>query len=435
MKTAIKSLLLFILSVNFSFSQTGWIHQNSNTGKTLADVFFINDQKGWIVTDSTKILMTTNSGMTWSAQTLPYYYPLRTIFFINENTGWAAGGYNYIVQFGAVFKTINGGVNWNLISHTGNVQSIYFINENTGFAGLDESGDFESGGSILKTTNGGVNWNYTFYNYIFSSVAFKDQQTGFAVGHYWDDTGHDTSLILRTTDAGNSWDTKYKEGNNFFNFSFGLRDIFVKDNKVWASGVDSSILYSSDGGDSWSRQYVPVPQSMYSIQFVDQNTGWAVGGSNADTSNIIKTTNGGLDWFNQKSSNNGFSWLYSVMFLDANTGWAVGDYGIILKTTTGGLTFINNTYSEIPGDYQLHQNYPNPFNPATSIKFEIPSSGNVSLKVYDQLGSEIKTLTEGYKPAGAYEVNFNAEGLSSGVYYYTMISGSVSLTKKMLLIR
>jgi hypothetical protein len=86
-------------------------------------------------------------------------------------------------------------------------------------------------------------------------------------------------------------------------------------------------------------------------------------------------------------------------------------------------------------DYFLFQNYPNPFNPVTKIKFSIPRSEVVQINVYDVLGKEIKTLLNEYKQAGTYEIEFDATSLPSGVYFYRMISGNYSETKKMILLR
>lgn len=86
-------------------------------------------------------------------------------------------------------------------------------------------------------------------------------------------------------------------------------------------------------------------------------------------------------------------------------------------------------------DYFLFQNYPNPFNPITKIKFSIPKSDIVKIRVYDVLGKEIQTLLNEYKTTGSYEVEFDASSLPSGVYFYQMISGSYAETKKMILLR
>ncbi|MEQ8192799.1 MAG: T9SS type A sorting domain-containing protein, partial [Candidatus Eremiobacterota bacterium] len=84
-------------------------------------------------------------------------------------------------------------------------------------------------------------------------------------------------------------------------------------------------------------------------------------------------------------------------------------------------------------DYSLEQNYPNPFNPNTNISYSIKEEGLVTLKVYDVLGKEIAVLVNENKPAGIYEVSFNASNLPSGMYIYKLQSGSFTDVKKMLL--
>jgi len=86
-------------------------------------------------------------------------------------------------------------------------------------------------------------------------------------------------------------------------------------------------------------------------------------------------------------------------------------------------------------DYSLSQNYPNPFNPSTKIKFSIKVPGNVTLKIYDVLGREIATLINNEYQAGSYSIDFNASGLSSGIYFYRLESGSFVQTNKMMLLK
>jgi hypothetical protein len=88
-----------------------------------------------------------------------------------------------------------------------------------------------------------------------------------------------------------------------------------------------------------------------------------------------------------------------------------------------------------PEKYELSQNYPNPFNPVTHLGFGISNSGFVSLKVYDVLGNEIKTLVNEIKPAGYYEVEFNGSNLPSGIYYYKIETESFSQVKKMMIVK
>ena len=98
--------------------------------------------------------------------------------------------------------------------------------------------------------------------------------------------------------------------------------------------------------------------------------------------------------------------------------------------------------NSIPKEYALEQNYPNPFNPSTVIEYSIPvvdakfaSTTNVTLKVYDILGNEVSTLVNKKQSPGNYEVEFDASSLSSGIYFYRLISGKYLKIKKMLLLK
>lgn len=84
-------------------------------------------------------------------------------------------------------------------------------------------------------------------------------------------------------------------------------------------------------------------------------------------------------------------------------------------------------------DYYLNQNFPNPFNPATRINYGVAKSGNVEISVYNILGNKVATLVNEFKPAGNYTVDFNASKLSSGVYFYKIITNGFVQTKKMIL--
>ncbi len=90
---------------------------------------------------------------------------------------------------------------------------------------------------------------------------------------------------------------------------------------------------------------------------------------------------------------------------------------------------------DLPQNINLSQNYPNPFNPSTIINFKLPLKSFVSLKVYDVLGREIKTLISGERKSGIYNIAFRAEELSSGIYFYKLEAGDFIQTKKMILLK
>lgn len=119
------------------------------------------------------------------------------------------------------------------------------------------------------------------------------------------------------------------------------------------------------------------------------------------------------------------------------TGVIIGGqkYGTIVSVENNDIEF------SVPSEFILENNYPNPFNPTTTINYSVPQNkhGNsyfhVRLIVYDPLGREVALLVNEAKPPGNYSVVFNAKGLPSGVYYYSLISGSTIITKSMVLIK
>lgn len=86
-------------------------------------------------------------------------------------------------------------------------------------------------------------------------------------------------------------------------------------------------------------------------------------------------------------------------------------------------------------DFSLGHNYPNPFNPSTTISYQLPEDGYVSLIVYDALGREVSRLVDDFLEAGEYRINFNAQGLNSGFYFYKIIFNNYTETKQMLLLK
>jgi L-ascorbate metabolism protein UlaG (beta-lactamase superfamily) len=115
-----------------------------------------------------------------------------------------------------------------------------------------------------------------------------------------------------------------------------------------------------------------------------------------------------------------------ILKASASTSFTI----FVVKPTTGV-----DDISILPAEYSLGQNYPNPFNPVTVISYQLPAVSNVILKVYDVFGREVTTLVNEKKPAGSYNVQFNASRMASGVYFYRLTTESFSQVKKMLLIK
>jgi len=110
-------------------------------------------------------------------------------------------------------------------------------------------------------------------------------------------------------------------------------------------------------------------------------------------------------------------------------------YSATAHFTTGSLLTTGEATAGPPTSFAISQNYPNPFNPTTTIRYEVPTTGTVSIKVYDLLGRDVETLFAGTRQPGSYTVTFDGSRLASGVYIYRMKAGSFVETKKLLLIK
>ena len=140
-----------------------------------------------------------------------------------------------------------------------------------------------------------------------------------------------------------------------------------------------------------------------------------------------------------------FSWRLNILGFDSTSNVPAGGDTLYLYMEKGlsiydtirvhGLTVDIDETPYAPTSYSLSQNYPNPFNPSTKISYNIAMVGIVSLKIYDILGREVSTLVNEEKPAGKYEVNFNASNLASGVYFYQIKAGDFVQSKKMILLK
>lgn len=163
--------------------------------------------------------------------------------------------------------------------------------------------------------------------------------------------------------------------------------------------------------------------------------------SSGTNSSPIMTTVGGpfSGPFTPTTAN---QWASKVFMMPVGTNKvrfiAKSGYGnnlFIDNITSGTITGIGTQISLTPESYNLAQNYPNPFNPVTTINFSLPKTSKVSIKIYDVLGKELRTLVNETKPAGVYDISFDASSFSSGVYFYRIEADNFSDIKRMMLIK
>jgi hypothetical protein len=253
----------------------------------------------------------------------------------------------------------------------------------------------------------------------------------------------------------------------------------------------ATVKYDSSGNIVWIKRIYP-PVVGYDIE-VDEFQNVYITGRSSGTNNTLKLDiNGNVIWSRTYPTTNGFARNYAVLVLDSAKNIYVTAnidsnsytrYGAIKYDNNGNQLFVVNytypgnrfnyvydmfvdnkgnvyltgesqgayydyatvKYSPIitgisenilnPEKYELEQNFPNPFNPATIINYQLSMFSNVSLKVYDVLGQEVKTLVNENKPAGRYEVTFNGADFPSGVYFVRMESGDFRNIKRMVLIK
>jgi hypothetical protein len=138
---------------------------------------------------------------------------------------------------------------------------------------------------------------------------------------------------------------------------------------------------------------------------------------------------------------NGEDWAVALALDDAGNVYVTGSSSIPLGSIYTTVKYVQipsstgdgNTH--IPVSFKLRQNYPNPFNPATTIRYDLPTAEYVTLRVYDILGREVATLVNKRQTAGSYSIRFDANQLSSGLYFYKITAGSFNKTRKMVVMK
>ena len=386
------------------------------------DGVFIDANIGFVVGMGQLIKRTTNQGENWQTIPCPQIGNNEGVDFINANTGFIAGGNSGL---GILLKSTDGGMNWLIHKSFSNeyFSCIKFFNGNNGLIGSPH-------GPIYRTSDSGNSWSLVDSTLVRGVHSFfiQNSTTAYAVG----DISNFTSKLLKTTDAGLSW-------NTILISSLISQVIFINNNTGFCAG--QGVLKTTNGGQSWYR--VLNESYIYGLDFINENVGYVTGQIQIPNygSFIYRTTNGGAIW--NGLDNPAYGYMSGVKFFNANTGIIYGEYSSILKTYDGGgnsISSISNDKLIPPTNFILYQNYPNPFNPSTKIKFDIRTGvrnqeSEVKLIIYDMTGRAISILVDEQLQPGTYEVTFDGSNFASGVYFYQLRAGDFNEVKRAVLIK
>jgi hypothetical protein len=308
--------------------------------------------------------------------------------FVDTSNGWATVYYSS-GDSGRTFRSTDGGNSWNPIEPGG---IFCFVDPNNGWA-FGTIGIYHF---ILNTTNGGTGWSLQYSDSTpgsFKAIQFTDLNNGWVVG--------DSGKIIKTTDGGTNWTPVTNTGIHPASKSKCL--YFLNADTGWIGtndGIqdqnpDRVILYTTDGGSNWGKQSLPISHSVFSLFFWDANNGWYTG----------------------------------------DTADSLGYSGIIAHTTTGGTGVAGQPVSDMLKVESLKLKVA-----GNIIKYQVPTAGRVSIKVYNLLGQEVRSLAGEVKNAGSYEIKWNGNDaenrkVSSGVYIVQLQAGSQTASVKIVVVR
>lgn len=334
MKTITTIVLFFILAFSTQIF-AGW-DIKSNYNESVSDVFFINENIGWMVTGSEGggsaysglILKTIDGGNTWSPLNIGQPSILYAVQFVDENIGWAAG------YRGLLLKTIDGGETWfkQETNVSSDIKNIHFYDENIGWAIGGRS-------FIIHTVDGGETWirqTADTGNQDLSSIFFLDNKNGWAGGN--------AGVIFHTSDGGENWELQ-NSGNS--HWVYGIQ--FLNLDVGYAFGSYGGLYSTKDGGSSW--QLDTLQSAFYSrdMHFFDEGSGIIINPQNE----ILRTSDGGLTWeletlsFQRTDGSKVNTSFAGLFFLDNSNGFLFCGNGPLLKTADAGnsweqLAFNNN---------------------------------------------------------------------------------------------
>jgi photosystem II stability/assembly factor-like uncharacterized protein len=411
-----KTFLFLAAALCFAASSYAqWTPQTSGVATQLVSVSAPDDNNAWICGYAGRVLRTSNGGTTWTIMTNPSSADNYQIF------AWDASNALVTASPAAtfVYRTTNGGTTWTQVftQAGGFIDAMWMTSATDGFMYGDP---VASRWSLWKTTNGGANWDSTglyvaqntgeagWNNAMFvngSSIYFGTNAT-----HLYYSSNNGTSFVSQTTPAANQYSIWFNTATN------GLSG---------GAGLYSTI----NTGTTWTAMTAPGTGNVSGITG-SGNYWWFT----RQAAVIYATTNNGATWVTDYTNPTGTPIYNHIGRSRAGSRmWAVTNTGLISKND--GIVGVTPVSSEVPSSFNLSQNYPNPFNPSTTIKFSIPSSSEVTVKIYDMLGNEVMTVVNEHLQAGVYSTSVNASNLASGVYFYSIKAGNFVETKKMSLVK
>jgi photosystem II stability/assembly factor-like uncharacterized protein len=422
-----------------------WELKFSAAGKVFKDVSFASPLVGYIVTELGAVYKTTDGGDYWtSVMNLGFPYYWYGVDALTVDTVVISGFNNQgNINTGVIRWSFDGGSSWtsdiilSIPNSVGWLSHIHFFDSNRGIVSAEFSG------GMHYTTNGGKDtssWNYVQVN----------SDLGWFTGNVDTDTSGNiftTGIhFAHSSDFGINWisdpsaDPVFDGGVDFLDSLM----IGLTGGGQISAPVSGWTHKTTDGGMTWSPRLYNFPYPIRAVKIFNDTLGLALGGNLfQEAGGIYLTTDGGANWnLDLNSSAEMFSYDVVMTSADSLDVWCVGSTGggtgytgKLYKTSKGNPVGVKEANNVIPGEFKLYQNYPNPFNPSTRISWQSPIGSWQSIKIYDILGNEVTTLVDEFKPAGNYEVEFNAELLSSGVYHYTMVTDNFVQTKKMMLLK
>ena len=320
-------------------TKDSWQKMPAWTSERVQKVRFADSAHGWAVGWRGTILRSDDGGQSWAPQ-YNTTYDFQTAYFLDEQTGWVAGGVG--PRSGVILKTEDGGTTWQtqMLSRWPTIRALYFHDANTGWAAGGDVNyrDGSSENVILKTSDGGASWQPQTpgVTTVLNGLSFIDADSGWVVGSDIF-TGR---AILQTTDGGASWTPLSYAGDSPATLTAVH---FVDGSRGFISGYGGTttryaVLRTDDGGATWTPQMNDANIQIMDVQFLDRNTGFAVGEATGGTHRnvFMRTNNGGESWMIQYDlGSDPVQPLYDVHFLDPEHGWATGANGAVLQFVSG----------------------------------------------------------------------------------------------------